>query len=299
MKLERDPITDHTEREHLRKAVEKAQRRITTRDFIATSRDDPFDQLPGTPYTSIEEDREYKEQLLRDSTALLEAGQMEDAITKLLEIYKVSNDDEPALEALRDLVARPETDEPSAAFAKIRFAIDGIRLAEEYEREELRERFERELEDAWQLVDEQFVGARYLHRESGLPMLVLDVTSRRVDDGGVVLTATVQWGGDIDMENAHAMAATEGFELLESGESRDLQADACAERNHDFEKGALERDPLRAICSQCGLSGEAIQYLLNHDFPEVCDDCGAVDYDVVYQVAGEGEGETGRCPDCR
>lgn len=300
VKLERTHLRDDAGLNHLRNAVERAQRRITTRDFIATSRRQPFDHLPGATIASNDEVIQYKERLLDESTALLEAEQADAAVVKLLEVYKLPEDDGPTLEAIHSLLDLLPTDEPAVAFAKIRFASDGLELAKAFDRDGLFETFESELADAWAFVDEQFVGATYFHRDAGLELLILSVPRGRYPVGGANVLAEIQWSdGGLDWEPAHPIAANEEYELVESGESNDPLREACSEREHVFDTEALRMAPTLAKCAECGLSRGTVQNLLKQDVPDVCDTCGAVSYDVVFHYDEVDEEDVGLCTNCR
>ena len=294
IRIDREPLTDVEGRTRLRNAVERTQRRISTREFIATSRRGTFAQPQGTTLASSDEVRDHKRERIEEAMQFTEADQVDQAIRKLMDVYQMPEEDEPTLDAIRYLIELRETDDASIAFAKIRFASKGRQLAREYEREELRNQFTEELDDAWDYIEEQFLGSRYHHREAMQEVLVLDVEDWGISHEGADLVALIQWGsGELGEEDAHAIAADNRFELKQSGESRDLRDDVCAERNHEFDTDVLKEAPGLAKCTKCGLSRDTIQQWLNQEVPHICDDCGSVVYDIVYQR------DTGRCSDCR
>ncbi|ELY37700.1 hypothetical protein [Natronorubrum tibetense] len=200
-----------------------------------------------------------------------------------MDVYQLSEDDEPTIEAIRLLIELRETNNAAIACSKVRFASNGLELANEYECESLQEFFADALEDALEYVDEQFVGAKYSHREAKQELLILDVEDLGMSQSGVELIALFQWAsGELGEETAHAIAADDGIELKQSGQSRNPLATACAERNHKFDMDVLQQAPGFAKCSECYLSRNAVQHHLKQDVPKVCDACDSIAYEFVY-----------------
>lgn len=278
----------------LRNVVERVQRRITMREKIASARRKTFEHPPGTSFATTEEVREHKSDLLNEAMALSEAAHEDRARRKVMDVYQLPEDDEPTLEAIQCLLEMNDTDDPSVAFAKIWFTREGRDLATKYGREELLDPFEATYHEAWDYIEEQFIGATYEYEEPLRRLTVLDVVDWDVPAGGADLVALVQYGvGEFGDESAQGLADGDQPELIESGESRNPREEACDEHEHDFDPDVLQKAPMLATCSECDLSRATVRQWLKQDVPDVCDECGTISYDVVYRR------DTGRCPDCR
>ncbi|NGM71385.1 DUF4365 domain-containing protein [Natronolimnobius sp. AArcel1] len=294
IRFERDPITDVKGRNHLRTAIERTQRRISTREYIATSQRETFSHSQGTTLASSEEVLDHKHKLIGEAKSFIEANQTARALQKLMDVYQLPEVDDPTLEAIKHLIALRETTDVSVALSKIRFASKGLQLAEEYNRAELRESLEDELTNAQEYVSERFVGAKYDHTNAKRELLVLTIEDWGISDAGADIIAQIQWGnGELDTEMAHAIAGDDCIKLKQSGESRTPQGIACAEREHRFETDMLAELPCLAKCTVCGLSCETLEDVLEQEIPAVCDECGSLGYDITWQR------DTKYCPDCR
>lgn len=299
VRIERKSLADSLHLAKFRSAVQNAAHRISTRQRVASARRDSLDHPFRMDVASASQVRAYKERLVTDAVDLANAGRREGARNRLLEVCKMTEDDEPTLEAFRHLLELRNTDDPSIALIKIRFAREGARLTELLDQEELWDEFESHYMEAREYLQETLVGARYRDQQ-GLPILVLDIEPIGPLKGGTARSiATVQHGSELTDLSASALANAEPYEFVESGESTDPRDDACAEREHQFDREALQEYPLVAKCSECGLSYETIQQWLKHDVPSVCDECGSIVYDVEVFRDEETHRDILRCADCR
>lgn len=282
-RIDRDPLTDSNAKYTLLNGIERAQRRISTRASIASSRRPTLDHPPDTSLASSEQVVAHKKELVDDALSLADSDMIDRAMRKLMQVYLMPEKDEPTLEAIKYLIELRETDDISIAFAKSRLANEGAELAEKYSRTPLLDQFQEELDSAWSDIEETFIGARYHHKRAKQDVQILDVEGwDDTDDSTTVLVALVQFGvGELGDESARGIAESDEFELIETGESRSPRRDACAERNHSFDTDDLRELPDFAICSDCGLSRETIQNWLKHDVPEICDNCNSVVYDTI------------------
>lgn len=290
--IERDPLERTLEK--LRNAISNTQRRLSMREHIATSRRLAFDQSPAPQFATTEQVRTYKTNRLNEAVALAERDQIDTAREKFMQLYQLPEDDESTIKAIAHLLELREMDDPSVAFGKLRFAIDGIKLAAKYGDDERLEYFEAERDRVWEYLEDAFVGSRYTLSQPGRELLVLDIVNWGNSDGTPIWAALVQYGvGELDDEAAQAIAGGDQYQLVETGESRNPREDACSERNHSFDTAALRDAPGFAICTECGLSHETLEQWLTHDVPFVCDQCGTPSYDTVF------ERDESYCADCR
>lgn len=299
VRIDRDSLADALPLARLRGALREAEQRIGTRQRAASSRRGSLQYSARMRVASTAEVHKYKREMVEDAVSLANAGNIQQAKRKLLEICQMAEPGDATRDAYRHLLELRELDGMSTAFAKIRFAREGARLVAESDSDEHLEEFREYHEAAVEHLEEVFVGSRY-EDSIGRPIRVLDLEPMRLLEGkGAELTARVQHGVDFTGLQAPAFAGKDEFELQKSGKSTDPRADSCAEREHEFDKDDLRGGSIAAVCANCGLSGETIQNWLSHEVPIVCDGCGAVVYEDAYKM--EIPGEPGRllCVDCR
>ena len=94
-----------------------------------------------------------------------------------MHLFQLPEDDRPRLEAIAYLLALRATSSPVVAFGKLQLASHGAVLAEKHEEFDLTEQFQEVIASTSEYVDEEFIGARYRHRESGRERLILDVVN--------------------------------------------------------------------------------------------------------------------------
>lgn len=243
--------------------------------------------------------REYTQELVDDAVGLTEAGHPEQARRKLIEVCQMAEDGVATAEAYRHLLDLREIKGLPVAFAKVRFAREGARLAKQYDHKAPMEAFRDHYEAAWEYIEAMFVGAKY-RGPSGLPIRILAVNRMQLLEGnGAGMTARVQHGSEFIGLQAPAVAGTDEFELLDSGASTNPCADACDERVHLFDTADLRVAPAAAICADCGLSRETIQQWLAHEVPTKCDACAEVVYDNPVEMEIPEPGGQLYCADCR
>ncbi|WP_252699685.1 DUF4365 domain-containing protein [Natronosalvus vescus] len=275
----------------LNSEVGATRRRLSLREYIATSQRSMLEMRPETAFASTDAVAAYKAERFDEAMEFVEAGRAERALTKLMQVYQMPEEDEPTAETIGQLLHLRETDEPGVAFEKVRLARDGFRITEAYERNDLQEQFKTTLEEAWDYLEETFIGAKYRHRSTGRELLIVDIEEWGSPDG--VWIALVQYDvGEFGDEHAQAIAEDDQYVLIESGESRTPHDQACAERNHVFDEEALRNLPAFATCADCNLSYDTLDQWLSHEVPSICDQCGCVAYDVVF------ENDRPHCTDC-
>lgn len=294
--VNRGPLAESVRLAQLRGAIRKAEHRLSTRQYVASVRRGTFHRSATMGTASAAQVREYKRAIVEDALDIASMGRIERALSKLMEVYQMAEDDEPTLEAVRLLLEWRPVDDPNTALTKIFLAYDGLHLADQCDREELVDEFEIDIETATNYLDETFVGARYCGSD-GIPIRVLAVKGAKSLD--VPTIALIQYGFELTDLRAQTIAAADQYELIESGGSHDPSLEACAEHEHEFDQESLRDAPLAAICSKCGLSYEVIQQWLSHDVPHVCDGCGEVVYNVVSQIDEWGTRERLLCTECR
>jgi len=297
--VDRDPLADAIALDKLRGAIREAEHRISTRQRVASSRRGTLQHPVRMHVASASAVREYKQELVDDAVGLADAGHPEQACRNLLEVCQMAEDGVATVEAYRHLLELREIEGLPVAFAKVRFAREGARLATQYDHEAPMEAFRDHYEAAWEFIENQFVGAKYLG-PSGLPVRILDVNRMQLLEGnGAEMTARVQYGSEFTDLQAPTVAGNDEFELLVSGAPTNPRADACDERAHSFDTADLRDVPAAAICADCGLSRETIQQWLSHDVPTVCDSCGDVVYENPIEMEIPEPGGQLHCSDCR
>lgn len=291
--VDRDPLADTHGKVRLANAVERGQRRITMRASIATMRRGSFAHPPGTTLATTDDVHAHKQEIVDTAATLAMAGYEDQALIRLMRVYQMPETDEPTLEAIRYLLLLRTTTEPPITFAKIRLASHGAELSATYGRDDLVDEFARECAAAWDYVEEQFIGARYLNHYSYDDLLVLEVENWGSDSWAdalwmAILQDTVGHITDAPAAGLHR----DPYELLESGESRRPRLDACAEGDHEFDPDDLRELPSAARCGHCQLAHGVIRNWLNHDVPQRCEICEAVIYDAELRR------DRWYCPDC-
>lgn len=288
------------ERSALRDAVGETRRRISMRKHVSIARRGTFDAPPEIELASTSDVVEYKYGVVIDALEFAEAGDRERARERLMEVYQMPEEDEARLEARHQLLQLKEINAPAIAFTTMRFALEGHHWSTEYGRDELTGEFEDHYTDALEYVNEHVVGATYVDSEMGIPFQILEVRQRgNAANGDISYIARVD---DTGLSDRHVMGIGEEsqFELVETGEGTHPREDACAEREHKFEREEDQQSLAYSNCSKCGLSYEVISQWLEHDVPEICEGCQSVSYDVA-SVLENTTPPTERllCSDCR
>jgi hypothetical protein len=186
---------------------------------------------------------------------------------------------EPTLRAYRRLLDLREIDDPSIAFATIRFTLEGARLADQFARDDVLNELREHYQAAWDHIEERFIGARYIG-PSGLPVRVLEVKRMRLLEGnGAEMMAVVQHGVDLSDLQATTIAGSDEFDRIGGKSATDPHEQVCAERQHEFETDILRDAPNAALCEKCEFSRETIQQWFSQEVPTICDNCE----DLVYE----------------
>jgi hypothetical protein len=295
IRIERKPLSDSIKLSELRSALREAEHRLSTRQYVASARRGTLHHPAKMNVASAIQVREYKREIVEDALDIASAGRIERALSKLMEVYQMAEEDEQTLETVRHLLELRMTDDPGPALTKISLANDGLRLAAQFDREELFDEFETHADDAVEYLNETFIGAQY-RGPRGLPIRILGLGPMGLIERGMI--AHVQHGFELTDLNAQTLANDDRYELIESGKSNDPVSEACAEREHDFEIKELRDTPSAAICSACGLSHIVIEQWLSHDVPHMCDDCGEIVYDVEARVNNSRTKERLLCTEC-
>lgn len=293
IRLERGRGLESKGEHHLRSAIEEVGRRISTRQHVAASNRESFSPASVTELATTEQVREYKQDLIEEAYHFAALGDTEKALQKVFDVYQLPETSELTLDAISHLLSLREISEASIAFSKIHLAVEGLQLAEVYGRDGLVKKLEAELEEAIEYVQTHFVGATYLNTFSNLEIDVLRISDLGADLGEARLLGDVQYAhGELNDELAAAIASNETYDLVESGEGVNPLDDACTEREHDFDIDDLREAPYLAICTDCGLSREVVEYLLKHEVPSICDNCDSTAYEVEFR------GDLVFCSDC-
>ncbi|WP_273838018.1 DUF4365 domain-containing protein [Halococcus sp. PRR34] len=295
VRIERKPLSDSIKLSELRSALQEAEHRLSTRHYVASARRGTLHHPAKMDVASSTQVREYKREVVEDALDIASAGRIERALSKLMEVYQMAEEDEQTLEAVRYLLELRVVDGPGSALTKISLANVGLRLADQFEREGLLDEFETHADDAIEYLDETFIGAQY-RGPRGLPIRILGLGPMGSVEIGMI--AHVQHGFELTDLNAQTIAEGDQYERIESGKSNDPVSEACAEREHDFGIKELRDTPAAAICSACGLSHVVIEEWLSHDVPHVCDGCGEIAYEVEIQVNDSRTRERLLCTGC-
>ena len=299
VRIDRRPLADAIALGQLRSTLGGVEHRITTRQRVAAARRGSLRHPIRMHVASAADVHEYKREIVEEAASLVDAGQREQARRKLLEVCQMAEAGEPTLHAYRQLLELRELDDPSIAFAKIRFALEGAQLADQHDHEDVIEELRNHYEAAWDQLEETFIGARY-RGPSGLSIRILDVQRMQLLDGNdAEMTAVVQHGVDLSDLQASTIAISDEYERVGSGSSPDPHEQVCAERDHEFDTDVLREAPIAAICETCGFSWDTIQHWFSQDVPKVCDSCGMIVYERGTEMEVPGPGDQRYCKDCR
>ena len=296
VKTSRESLSESIRLSHLRNDIRKAEHRLSTRQYVASADRGTLHLPAEMDVASATQVREYKRELIKDALDIADAGRIERALSKLMEVYQMAENDEQTLEAVRHLIDFRPTDDPGTALTKIRLAHNGLQLSDQHSRNEMLDEFGEDLENAIEYLDEVFIGARY-RGPKGLPIRILGLSGIESVDLGMI--AQVQHGFELTDLYAPEIAESDQYDLIESGDSYDPYSEACGEREHDFDIDDLQEAPLAAICSRCGLSHEVIEHWLSHDVLYVCKVCEEVTYDVTSRLDEVRTRDLLLCVECR
>ncbi|RDZ59692.1 hypothetical protein C5B90_19945, partial [Haloferax sp. Atlit-12N] len=175
IQIDREPLETPGGMQRLMRTVSRAQRRITMRSSIASQRRGTFANPPGTQLASTEEVRRHKRELVEDAHRLAIADHLYRALSRVMYVYQLPEDDRPRLDAICYLLALRVTTAPDIALAKLRLANHGLALADSYDEPDVQELVEDLIDSPRKYLKKEFIGARYLHTKSGRECLVLEV----------------------------------------------------------------------------------------------------------------------------
>ena len=289
VRFSRDSLDERLGKRQLLQAVTEAQRRITMRASIAAKRRGTFAHPPGTTLASTEEVRTHKRDLVEDARLLAAAGHPNRALQRFMQVFQLPEADSPTLDAICYLLTLRATTTSYIAFTKLRLARQGLSLANEYGTPEHCELFEDIIDNACEYIENEFIGSRYRHVQSGQELLVLDAVNRGKGIGrDAVWVATLPDSvGDIELETAEELSRAAEYERIDSGQSYSPRAAACDERAHEFRSEELRQHHRSAVCTRCGLTNGVLSDWLGQDVPKTCPTCDAIVYEIVYKPGEE------------